>query len=232
VLFRSVTCGAARVQFLSAAPGANVVGHTADLLLEVDEAQDVEPEKFDRDFRPMAASTNAPVVYYGTPWGPRSLLEQAKAAHRADEQRDGVRRHFRSDWEQVARHVPAYARYARAERERLGERHPPFRTQYLLQTVDDGDRLFDAAALAQLTGTHERLREPASGDRYVAGLDVAGPAPAAASTTDRDWTVLTIARVLVGDGDAPLIEVVEHQAWQGEATERLLATLGDRLRRV
>ena len=220
------------MQFLSAAPGANIVGHTADLLLEVDEAQDVEPEKFDRDFRPMAASTNAPVVYYGTPWGPRSLLEQAKAAHRADEQRDGVRRHFRSDWEQVARHVPAYARYARAERERLGERHPLFRTQYLLETVDDGDRLFDAATLAQLTGDHERLREPASGDRYVAGLDVAGPAPAGASTTDRDWTVLTIARVLVGDGDAPLIEVVEHQAWQGEATERLLATLGDRLRRV
>ncbi len=59
----------------------NLVGHTADLLLEVDEEQDVDVEKFDRDFRPMAALT----VYYGTPWGPRSLLEQAKAAHRAAE---------------------------------------------------------------------------------------------------------------------------------------------------
>ena len=60
-------CGQAQARFLSADRGANVVGHTADLLLEVDEAQDVPPEKFDRDFRPMAASTNAPVAFYGTP---------------------------------------------------------------------------------------------------------------------------------------------------------------------
>ena len=92
------SCGRAQARFLSADPGANVVGHTADLLLEVDEAQDVEVDKFDRDFRPMAASTNAPVVLYGTPWGPRSLLEHAKATHREAQRRDGRRRHFRFDW--------------------------------------------------------------------------------------------------------------------------------------
>lgn len=48
-----------RVMFFSAAPESNVVGATADLLLEIDEAQDVAPEKFDRDFRPMASTTNA-----------------------------------------------------------------------------------------------------------------------------------------------------------------------------
>src|SRR4029077_11356935 len=35
--------------FFSAALESNVVGATASLLLEIDEAQDVEPEKFDRD---------------------------------------------------------------------------------------------------------------------------------------------------------------------------------------
>src|SRR5690606_31671845 len=140
--------GRARARFLSAEPGANVVGHTADLLLEVDEAQDVEVDKFDRDFRPMAASTNAPVVYYGTPWGPRSLLEQAKAVHRAAERFGGPRRHFRVEWEQVAEAVPAYRAYVEAERERLGERHPLFRTQYLLEVVNEADRLFDPATLA------------------------------------------------------------------------------------
>ncbi len=234
-----VRCGAAQAHFLSAAPAANVVGHTADLLLEVDEAQDVEPEKFDRDFRPMAASTDAPVIYYGTPWGPRSLLEQAKATHRSAERRDGRRRHFRYDWEHVARYVPRYARYVAAERERLGERHPLFRSQYLLEPVEQGDRLFDAAALAQLDGSHARLSAPRSGERYVAGLDLAGPAPAGTNTVrvDRDWTVLTIARVQAPPAQgqrrtAPAVEVVEHQAWQGEATERLLDVLADRLRRV
>jgi len=65
---RAVRLGRARIVFLSAEPGANVVGHTAGLMLEVDEAQGIEPDKFDRDFRPMAAPTGATIVYYGTPW--------------------------------------------------------------------------------------------------------------------------------------------------------------------
>jgi hypothetical protein len=251
----AVRNGGAEVRFLSAEAHANVVGHTASLLLEVDEAQDVDAETFDRAFRPMAASTNAPVVYYGTPWSERSLLAQATAMHLEAERADGVRRHFRFDWEQVAAQVPAYRAYVEAERARLGERHPLFRTQYLLETLGDAGRLFDGAALAQLEGTHERLSAPRAGERYVAGLDVAGVADPQAEHAgrDRDWTVLTIARVRPhspapsprsgrgGDGlseeepevgSGGWIEVVEHQAWQGEATEPLVAALADRLRRV
>ena len=240
-------CGHARALFLSAEPAANVVGHTADLLLEVDEAQAVDSDKFDRDFRPMAASTNAPVVYYGTPWGAGSLLEQAKATHRAAERRDGRTRHLRYDWQRVAEHVPAYGRYVEAERARLGERHPLFRTQYLLEVVDAADRLFDAATLAQLEGRYDRLSAPRRGERYIAGLDLAGPrldegATGGGASGDsatgedarergRDWTVLTIARVS-GEASTPLIEVVEHQAWRGAATEHVIARLADRLKRV
>lgn len=232
----AVRCGLAEVRFLSAEPTANVVGHTADLLLEVDEAQDVDVEKFDRDFRPMAASTNAPVVFYGTPWGSRSLLAQAKALHLDQERADGVRRHFRFDWQAVARYVPAYAAYVEGERLRLGERHPLFRTQYCLDTLAGSDRLLDRATLAQIDGDHARLSQPRPGEHYVAGLDLAG-ADREGETPhrhgDRDWTVLTIARVdRTGPGESPRIEVVEHQAWQGTATEPLLATLADRLRRV
>lgn len=227
----AVRCGRAGVRMLSAEPGANVVGHTADLLLEVDEAQDVATEKFDRDFRPMAASTNAPVAFYGTPWGANSLLEQAKANHRRLEQQGGPRRHFRFDWEAVAAHVPPYRAYVEAERERLGERHPLFRTQYLLEVLHEADRLFDAPTLAQLDGTHARLRAPVSGERYVAGLDLAGP-DRGATDRDRDWTVLTIARVRRRDGGPPALEVVELQGWHGEPTEALLEALADRLRTV
>ena len=230
-----VTCGRAEARFLSAEPTANVVGHTADLLLEVDEAQDVSIEKFDRDFRPMAASTAAPVVYYGTPWAPGSLLEQAKAEHLEAERGGGARRHFRYDWERVAEHVPAYGRYVQAERARLGERHPLFRTQYLLEVVGDGGRLLDATALRQLEGEHDRLRGPRSGEHYVAGLDLAGPVidgVPTGGTRDRDWTVLTIARLGDGRPDARAVEVVEHVAWHGERAEALIDRLTDLLRRV
>jgi hypothetical protein len=228
-----IRCGRARAVFLSADPAANVVGHTADLLLEVDEAQDVDADTFDRAFRPMAASTNAPVVLYGTPWGARSLLERAKAEHRAAERAGGPPRHYRYDWEQVAAHVPPYRAYVEAERARLGERHPLFRTQYLLEVLHEADRLLDAAALAQLQGEHERQSMPRAGERYVAGLDLAGPDLASAGPGgDRDWTVLTIARAVPRTESAPLLEVVEHAAWQGEATEALVDRLADLLRTV
>ena len=69
----------------------------------------------------------------------------------------------------------------------------------------------------------------------MAGLDIGGAArPSMAATArDHDWTVLTIARVeRTSSAALPRIEVVEHQAWQGAATEPLLETLADRLRRV
>jgi len=46
--------------FLSADKNANVVGNTAHLLLEIDEAQDVDKEKYTKDFKPMGATPTAP----------------------------------------------------------------------------------------------------------------------------------------------------------------------------
>jgi hypothetical protein len=51
--------GKSRMVFLSGNPEAKVVVLTANLLLECDEAQDVLIDKWDKDFAPMAASTNA-----------------------------------------------------------------------------------------------------------------------------------------------------------------------------
>ena len=52
-------CGLARIYFFSGQPRSNIVGATASVLLEVDEAQDVPITKYDKDIAPMAASTNA-----------------------------------------------------------------------------------------------------------------------------------------------------------------------------
>ena len=60
--------GRARITFLSGIPVSNVVGATAKTLLECDEAQDVAIAKWDKDFAPMAASTNATRVFWGTAW--------------------------------------------------------------------------------------------------------------------------------------------------------------------
>ncbi len=236
-----VRLGRARQLFLSAEPAANVVGHTASLLLEVDEAQDVEREKFDREFRPMAAPTNATTVYYGTPWDDTTLLEQAVQSNLEQERRDGIRRHFRFDWTAVAELNPDYGRYVEGERARLGENHPLFLTQYALKTISGG-RLFRAGQRAQLQGSHPRQSVAARGESYVAGLDVGGQelegTGAARPSTSRstappgragrtgsgrvrghDPTVLTVARLVAAASDAivqePRLEVVEQLAVAG-----------------
>ena len=242
---RAISVGRARQLFLSAEPGSNVVGHTAHTLLEVDEAQDVDAEKFDKEFRPMASTTGATTVLYGTAWDDRTLLERTKQSNREAERRDGIRRHFEFDWESVARCNPAYARYVEGERQRLGENHPLFLTQYCLQPISGGGRLFGRGQCAQLQGEHARQAQRQPGEIYVAGLDIAGQeqgaetplqkgGPSAAS--GRDATVLTIARALHPPQGAlvsePRLEVVEHYAWTGEAHDSLLARLVDLLREV
>jgi hypothetical protein len=85
----------ARVYFLSGEPSSNVVGATASSLLVCDEAQDVMVSKWDKDFNPMAASTNATRVFWGTAWTSRTLLARELRAAREMEKKDGKRRVFR-----------------------------------------------------------------------------------------------------------------------------------------
>ncbi|HPL28899.1 MAG TPA: hypothetical protein PLG21_12685, partial [Anaerolineae bacterium] len=65
-----VRLGQARAAFFSAQPGVSVVGATASILLEADEAQDISEEKWNKDFRPMGAATNVTTVLWGTAWTP------------------------------------------------------------------------------------------------------------------------------------------------------------------
>jgi hypothetical protein len=220
----SVRLGRARQLFLSAETGSNVVGHTADLLLEIDEAQDVDPDKFDKDFAPMAAARAATTVFYGTAWDDAGLLERMKQAHLRQERRDGIRRHFEYDWQVVARANPSYARYVSEQREALGEEHPLFQTQYCLRVLAGAGRLFGPSQLTLLRGGHARLDAPVPAETYVGGLDVAGEASATSRASGHDATVLTIARVLEGE-HAPAVEVVAHYAWTGVAHTAIQAAV-------
>jgi hypothetical protein len=248
--------GRARAFFLSAQPDAQVVGATASLLLEVDEAQDVDPEKHDRDFAPMCASTNAVRAYYGTAGREGDLLESVKAANLEAERRDGLKRHFEYPWHIVAEHNPAYGQFVEAERARLGARHPVFLSQYELKSVAPLDALLDPAQLRNLQGDHPRLRDPLPDRYYVAGVDVAGPAELNPDPNrpraDHDSTVVVFAEVdfsaaisiptyqppdaLQPDGvrstlALPAVRVVDFVEWRGRSHQAQYADLLDLLGR-
>ncbi len=220
-----VRLGSARAMFLSADETANVVGNTAHILLEIDESQDVGREKYTKEFKPMGATTNVTTVHYGTTWDDATLLEEVKQTNLEMERRDGVRRHFRYDWEAVARHNPDYRAYVEAERERLGENHPLFLTQYRLLPIHSGGGYLNSQQRAQLQGGHPRRHGPEPGKVYVAGIDIAGEAEETEAglrqlKPRQDSTVVTIAELDFSACDElikePAINIVEHYRWTGE----------------
>lgn len=227
----SLRVGRASVVFLSALPEAHVAGHTASLALIADEAQEIDRDWFDRQFRPMTASTAAGIVLLGTPWDGDSLLDRAVARNRAQDAREAElkipRLHHQVGWQEVADDQAPYGQYVRGEMERLGASHPLFRTQYGLETVAGAGRLLSPEDLSALAGAHAREREPMAGERYAAGLDLAGEGEHA------DANVLTIARLARGGR----CEVVDHIAWQWRpfaevASSVLAAVKGWRLDRL
>jgi len=237
--------GRARILFFSAEKSSNVVGATADILLEIDEAQDVDETKYLQDFRPMASTTNATTVLYGTAWTEDCLLEKTRRHNLELEERDGRRRHFEFDWTTLAALNPAYKQFVSSEIARMGLDHPVVRTQYLLHAVPGLGKFLSVKQRELLRGRHERLRAPELGSAgsgpsghgvsghiaYVAGVVVAGvyeqasDAALRALKPRRDSTVVTIGRIRWNDEGEVGVEVVEHYWWTGRDHQTQLQEL-------
>ncbi len=204
----AVTLGRASARFLSAAPGANARGQTADLLLVANEAQDIEPDVWDAVFDPMAASTNATTLFLGTVWSRETLLARQMAFLREEERRDGARRVWTVPWQEVARELPAYGERVRARIAQFGPDHPFIRTEYCLQELDGEGGLFPPGRIAAMQGDHPRRHsaEPDNRARYTLLLDVAGEEEGESGPvgfrddTRRDSTALTVVEVETKSG--------------------------------
>ena len=244
-----VQLGNAKTIFLSAEGSSSVVGHTADILLEIDEAQDVSKEKYTREFRPMGSAANVTTILYGTTWDDSTLLEEVKQANLELERKDGIKRHFRYDWQEVGRYNPDYLRFAQAERQRLGEDHPLFRTQYALLPVTHGGGFLSRQQIALVLGEHHRQSHPEGKKTYIAGVDLAGEYEQemmreATSGSERgrghDSTVITIAEVDATDPSTslraspsqPVLKVMEQYQWTGTPHSQLYAQMTEILRNV
>jgi hypothetical protein len=238
--------GNAKVIFLSAEGSSSVVGHTADILLEIDESQDVSKEKYTKEFRPMGSATNVTTILYGTTWDDSTLLEEVKQANLELERKDGIKRHFRYDWQEVGRYNPDYVNFIQAERQRLGEEHPLFRTQYALLPISHGGGFLSRQQIALVLGEHQRQSQPEGKRTYIAGVDLAGeyePEMTGWETpvNDRgrggDSTVITIAEVdsapaLNELSAGPVLKVVEQYQWTGTPHSQLYTQMTDILKNV
>ncbi len=251
-----IRLGRARQFFFSAEESSNVVGATAHVLLEIDESQDVSKEKYSKEFKPMGATTNVTTVHYGTTWDDTTLLEEIKQANLELESNDGIKRHFRYDWQEIAKYNPDYLSYVEGERARLGETHPLFKTQYALQPLPGGGSGFlSTTQKAQLQGEHHRQKATQGGRGiYVAGIDLAGEGhsggerregvlpssfsflPGSGSSGEGDATVVTIGELdfssVSGVWKRPVILIREHYWRKGIPHPALHQELYDLLKNV
>ena len=224
-----VELGQARALFFSAAPTANVVGATADILLEGDEAQSIQPAKWVKDFLPMGASTNVTRVLWGTAWNSDTLLATTIQQLRRQQRKDGRQRVFCCDAERVGQEVPAYGTFVQQEVERLGRQHPLVKTQYFLEEIDADGGLFPPARRALMRGFHRRRHEPEASRRYALLVDVGGEdeapsqgnetkrTPGLLANSRRDATALTVVEMGWPGGvrDQPSYRIVDRKSWLG-----------------
>jgi len=236
-----VQLGNAKAIFLSAEGSSSVVGHSADILLEIDESQDVSKEKYTKEFRPMGSAANATTILYGTTWDDGTLLEEVKQANLELERKDGIKRHFKFGWQEVGRYNLDYFRFVEAERQRLGEEHPLFRTQYALLPIAHGGCFLSRQQIALVLGEHQRQSQPEGKRTYVAGVDLAGEheqemtggdAPVSDGGRGCDSTVITIAEMDSANPSQPLLKVVEQYQWTGTPHSQLYTQMTDILKNV
>ena len=217
----------ARLQFFSGAPSANVVGATSDLLLNVDEAQDIDIAKFDKDFDPMTASTNATRVFWGTAWTSHTLLARQMRVAKLEQEQDGVQRLFFATADDVRALVPAYAAHLERVIREKGRGHPLVRTQYFCEEIDAQAGMFPEARRALMAGdspARAPSAAPASGVHAfcidVAGQDEARTRMDGLGNPGRDSTTLSIIEIDLATLPTllkPTYRVVQRHAWRGES---------------
>jgi hypothetical protein len=228
--------GEAMMHFLSGAPTSSIVGATASLLLECDEAQDVEISKWDKEIAPMAASTNATRVFWGTAWTSRTLLARELRLARQQEEQDGIQRTWVLTADQVGDEVPAYRKFVEEQIAKLGRNNPLVRTQYFSEEIDAEGGMFSISRRMLMRGSHTAQAEPSPGKVYAITIDVAGQDEAATqdltqlANPGRDSTVLTIFEVDCASVNDPLMRkpvyrVMQRLHWQGVKHSQLYGTI-------
>lgn len=210
--------------FLSGDKEAKVAGATASKLLAVNEAQDITPAKYDKDFAPMGTYYNVTRLFLGTVWTSNTLLAREEDAAREAEKADGIRRVFFYTSEDVRKVNSNYGKYVDEQVRKLGRQHPLVKTQYFCERIDAQAGMFNARRLALMLGDRDPQTSPQEGHIYAFLVDVAGQDEAmleleGMSNPGRDKTTLDIVEIDLSSLEllqAPTYRVVKRLEWHGE----------------
>jgi len=216
--------GLATASMLSGDKSAKVVGATASLLLVVNEAQDISIEKYDKDFEPMAASTNATRLIVGTVWTGNTLLAREEDAAREAEKQDGIKRVFMYNSKDVRKVNKPYGQFVDSVVKKRGRQHPLVKTQYFCERIDAIAGMFNSRRMALMQADQDPQEAPTKEHLYAFLIDVAGVDEAileldGMSNPGRDKTTLSIVDIDLSNLEtlqAPTYRTIKRMDWHGE----------------
>jgi hypothetical protein len=121
----------------TAHPRSNIEGRTYHVMV-IDECQDADERVVNKSIGPMGASTNATMVFIGTPSYVKGVFFKTIQLNKRQATKRGARQnHFEADWREVAKWNKNYEKFVRKEMLRLGEDSDEFRLSYRLHWLLD-----------------------------------------------------------------------------------------------
>lgn len=222
--------GNATVEFMSSGDHSNVVGATASECLDMDEAHKISKNKFDEDFAPFTASTNAATLLWGVASDGLDTIQAYRDINREDGN-ESLNLYYPCDvWMDAS---PHYRSHVEGRVRALGWDHPVIKTQYrLIPVSQEGTFLNKTQALSLFGGEHGREPSPHPGRTYEILIDLAagnedfnpdaqfiGDAGADGDTqTQTDSTVVWVYEVtheICQNNIYPVIRLVDLNWWTG-----------------
>lgn len=175
----------------TAHPRSSIEGRTYHLML-IDECQDADDRVVNKSIGPMGASTNATMVFIGTPSYTKNVFYKTIQMNKRQATKRGARaNHFEADWKEVAKWNKNYERFVKKEMLRLGEDSDEFRLSYRLHWLLDKGMFTTSERLDELGDKSMEIVHAWHKTPVVVGIDPA---------RKQDSTVVTVIWV---DWDRP-----------------------------
>lgn len=216
------------LSLLSADKDANTAGHTATVVEQLDEAQDIADSQFKKICQPMTASTGAPIIFYGTEWNVDSLLHQQRMLAEERQRKSGIKLVHVIPWWIEAEENKKYEKYVLALIDELGEDHVMIRTHFCCEPAESAGNLLKWSEIESMIGAYSRQPGPRNGAYYVAGIDWCAArehdnkdaADSDAAYQGHDSTVVTVAECSFvwnhhSGVKMPVLRIVDHLAFPG-----------------
>lgn len=155
-------------------PRAKIEGRTYHLIL-IDEAQDADEKVVNKSITPMGASTNATMVWTGTPTYVKGVFyRQIQANKRAAGSRRAARlNHFEADWKVVSKTNANYKKFVSKEMLRIGEDSDEFKLSYRLIWLLETGMFTTSEKMDELADTSMQVVQVYHQSPVLVGIDPA-----------------------------------------------------------